>query len=75
MGEGRGWVSWNGATEVARWRVLGGERLGEVGEAERTGFETTLNLSEVVLGELVATAAYDHKVRLFWLGRSVRRTC
>lgn len=38
-------VSWNGATEVASWRVLAGAdeaSLAEAGAADRDGFETTI---------------------------------
>jgi Arylsulfotransferase (ASST) len=38
-------VSWNGATEVARWRVLAGRsprRLSTVAAVRRTGFETAI---------------------------------
>jgi len=41
----RAWASWNGATEVARWELLGGatpETLAPVGSAPRDGFETSL---------------------------------
>lgn len=40
-------ASWNGATEVTAWRVLGGDSptaLGSVVQAARTGFETTIHL-------------------------------
>jgi hypothetical protein len=40
------WASWNGATEVARWEVLGGaspDALAVVGSAPRSGFETALS--------------------------------
>lgn len=46
--EGQGmtvYASWNGATRVARWRVLTGpspDRLDVVREADRTGFETAV---------------------------------
>jgi len=39
------YASWNGATEVASWRVLGGSRADQLdpqGTAPRSGFETTL---------------------------------
>lgn len=42
------YVSWNGATEVARWRLLGGastHALAPVVEAPRAGFETRIALS------------------------------
>jgi Arylsulfotransferase (ASST) len=41
----RAWASWNGATEVARWQLLGGatpDTLAPIGSAPRDGFETTL---------------------------------
>lgn len=59
-------MSWNGATEVEDWKVLGGagmESLREVGEERRTGFDTTLNLTNVVSAEFLAVAAFDAKVR------------
>jgi hypothetical protein len=40
-------ASWNGATEVARWRVLAGPSptdLIEVGSADRNGFETEIDV-------------------------------
>ena len=40
-------ASWNGATEVARWRVLAGEnasQLASAGEASKRGFETRIVL-------------------------------
>jgi hypothetical protein len=39
------WASWNGATEVARWELLGGDArdaLVPLGSARRSGFETAL---------------------------------
>jgi Arylsulfotransferase (ASST) len=39
------YASWNGATEVARWRVLAGrsrQRLAPVASAARSGFETAI---------------------------------
>lgn len=41
--EGRAAVSWNGATEVARWRVTGG---GETRTVKRDGFETRVSVPE-----------------------------
>jgi hypothetical protein len=40
------WASWNGATEVASWRLLGGsspDALSPIGSAPATGFETALH--------------------------------
>jgi len=41
------WVSWNGATEVAAWQLLGGpdaDTLADLGTTARTGFETDVTL-------------------------------
>ncbi|MDQ6820771.1 MAG: arylsulfotransferase family protein [Actinomycetota bacterium] len=41
------YASWNGATNVASWRVLGGSTLGaltQVGSARRGGFETSISV-------------------------------
>ena len=41
------WVSWNGATDVANWRVFGGSSAGslaQVAQFGRTGFETGFNV-------------------------------
>ena len=56
----RAWVSWNGATEVAKWELLGGDSeddLAPVAEVERSGFETEITAQ----GEfaLVAARALD----------------
>ncbi|HZU59551.1 MAG TPA: arylsulfotransferase family protein, partial [Solirubrobacteraceae bacterium] len=43
------WASWNGATDVAAWRVLGGgrssHRLSRLGRTGWAGFETAIRLS------------------------------
>lgn len=42
------WASWNGATEVTSWRVLGGPgetTLKPLGSGERIGFETRLDVA------------------------------
>ena len=56
-------VSWNGATDVARWNVhAGGSRhhLALVGSAPRRGFETAIRLTG---GRYVALAAVDRAGR------------
>jgi len=53
------YVSWNGATDVRRWRVLGGDRPGglePLAVAERIGFETRVLLDDVAR---VAVEALD----------------
>jgi hypothetical protein len=40
-------VSWNGATDVVRWRLLAGDRAGALrpaGSARRAGFETRVQV-------------------------------
>jgi hypothetical protein len=52
------WMSWNGATEVASWRLLAGRSLSslhEVATATRSGFETSLNAS-LTTGDTVFAA-------------------
>jgi hypothetical protein len=54
------YVSWNGATEVASWRVLAGSTpatLKPAGSAAKTGFETALPLSAAAAGQYVAVQA------------------
>ncbi len=46
---GAAYVSWNGATDVARWRLLVGEANDDVGvvrTVRKTGFETAIRLPE-----------------------------
>jgi hypothetical protein len=41
------YTSWNGATQVANWRVIGGSTptgLATIGFSRRTGFETTIGV-------------------------------
>jgi hypothetical protein len=54
------YASWNGATEVASWRVLAGstpETLTPVGGAAKTGFETAMGLPAAAAGPYVAVQA------------------
>jgi hypothetical protein len=54
------WVSWNGATEVAAWRVLAGASPGAltpVATAAKTGFETAI--ASAGTGPYVAVQALD----------------
>lgn len=54
------YASWNGATEVAGWRVLGGDdpgRLNKVTEAARAGFETRTEVDTAA--SYVAVAGLD----------------
>jgi Arylsulfotransferase (ASST) len=59
------WVSWNGATQVARWRVLGGPTettLRPVGSADREGFETRLDVAAAPRDVRVQALGRDGKV-------------
>lgn len=58
-------ASWNGATEVAAWRVLSGPddtSLSEAGTADRTGFETTIDIGGYEPVILVQALGEDGKV-------------
>jgi hypothetical protein len=53
-------VSWNGATDVARWELLAGadaNALAPVGSATRAGFETTITAKSTAA--VIAMRAYD----------------
>lgn len=63
------YASWNGATEVASWRVLGGAAAGKLeplAHAARTGFETRVRVAAPPA--ILAAAALDRSGRE--LGRS-----
>jgi hypothetical protein len=68
-------VSWNGATEVAAYRVLAGRtsrRLGVVAKsAKRQGFETTATVKSA--GPIVKVQALDAKGRVLGTSKAVRR--
>jgi hypothetical protein len=56
------WVSWNGATQVARWQVLGGddaEQLRPLASGAKGGFETAIRLP--TRPRYVAARALDAK--------------
>ncbi len=62
QGGGVLYVSWNGATEVASWRVLAGSTpatLTPVSSAPKTGFETAIALPASAAGPDVAVQALD----------------
>ena len=69
---GRAYVSWNGATKVARWRFAGGltaSRMQPFASVAKSGFETAVALPHDA--ELVAAAALDAHGRV--LGTSALR--
>jgi hypothetical protein len=56
------YASWNGATQLASWRVLAGPsatRLRAIAEAARAGFETAIALRARVPGPYLAVQALD----------------
>lgn len=58
-------ASWNGATEVAQWRVLGGPDTGartELATAERAGFETAIPVPEDADNVIVEALDEDGEV-------------
>jgi Arylsulfotransferase (ASST) len=67
------WASWNGATEVARWEVLGGASAGAlepVGGADRRGFETAISVPAGP--RYVAVRALDARGTVLGSSRAVR---
>ncbi|MGW7520731.1 arylsulfotransferase family protein [Streptomyces sp. NPDC054796] len=72
---GRGmkvYASWNGATEVAAWKVRAGkdpDHLKPVGLARKKGFETTVPVSKD--SEYVAVQALDKKGRVLGTSKAV----
>ncbi len=56
------YASWNGATEVASWRVLAGAsatRMRTVAQRPRTGFETAISVPAGTVGPYVTVQALD----------------
>jgi hypothetical protein len=61
----RAFVSWNGATEVARWRIVAGpdaSRLAPVATVARDGFETVATVSSTATTFAVEALAADGRV-------------
>src|SRR6266498_1250350 len=54
------YVSWNGATEVAKWQLLDGDR--RIGDARKTGFETAIPIPPRVASVAVRALAHDGSV-------------
>ena len=73
VADGSAYVSWNGATEVAAWRVLAGPRpsgLSPLGEVPRAGFETAVALESGT--RAVRAEALDADGRVLGRTRTVR---
>lgn len=67
------YASWNGATNVATWRVLAGKsrtELHEVGSGRRSGFETAIGVRSN--GPYFAAAAHDAKGTLLAKSAAVK---
>lgn len=67
-------VSWNGATDVARWQLLGGssvETLAPLATAPRGGFETTIRVKQAPA--VVAVRALDAARATLATSRPVRK--
>ncbi len=69
------YASWNGATEVATWEVLGGSdasHLSRLGAATRTGFETAIALAGSQ--PVVAARALDASGRILGTSATIATT-
>jgi hypothetical protein len=67
------YVSWNGATEVARWQVLVGKAsddLAVVATATKSGFETAIPFRAT--GKFVAVQALDRKGNVLGVSRTLK---
>jgi hypothetical protein len=67
------WVSWNGATDVASWKVLGGPSvttLKPLGSGDRIGFETRLDVAAAPA--VVRVQAVDKKGKVLGTSAAVR---
>ncbi len=61
-GAGTVYASWNGATQVASWRVLAGgsaKTLRPLRTVARTGFETAITVPGGTIGPYLAVQALD----------------
>jgi hypothetical protein len=75
---GRGatvYASWNGATDVASWRVLAGaspSALAVAGQAPRTGFETAVSVAAAPAGSYVQAQALNASGAVIGVSRAKR---
>jgi hypothetical protein len=66
-GAGTVYASWNGATQVASWRVVAGaspQKLHPILSAPRSGFETTITLPGGTAGPYLSVQAIDASGKL-----------
>jgi arylsulfotransferase ASST len=69
------YASWNGATELASWRVLAGPsqaKLAPVASARSSGFETALGVQRLAPGAYVAVQALDASGAVIGVSRAKR---
>jgi hypothetical protein len=69
------YASWNGATNVAGWRVLAGSSpttLTAVAAAPKTGFETVIAIPAAVSGDYVAVQALDSTGAVIGVSKTVK---
>ena len=67
------YVSWNGATEVARWQVLVGKANDDflvVASATKNGFETALPFR--AQGRFIAVQALDRRGNVLGVSRTLK---
>ena len=70
---GKVYVSWNGATDVARWQVLVGDANDDllvVGSAKKDGFETAIPFRAV--GRFIAVQALDRRGKLLGVSQTLK---
>ncbi|MGH8981013.1 MAG: arylsulfotransferase family protein [Acidimicrobiales bacterium] len=70
------YMSWNGATSVTAWQVLGGARhedLRPIGRARSTGFETFARVTTSPTERCFAAVALDARARVVGRSETVRR--
>jgi hypothetical protein len=71
----RVYASWNGATQLASWRVLAGSSptsLAPVASAARSGFETAIGVPKLTTGAYVAVQALDASGAVIGASRAKR---
>jgi hypothetical protein len=69
------YASWNGATNVASWRVFAGSTpatLTPMSSASKTGFETAIPLSAAAAGPYVAVQALDSTGVVLGTSRTIK---
>jgi hypothetical protein len=69
------YASWNGATEVASWRVLAGASaaaLAPAGQGARSGFETAIALAHAAPGDYVEVQALNAAGAVIGVSRATR---